>query len=202
MCFRKFCFSVSNSPTRQKRHDRTAFPLFCCWSSPSPPPTSRPTHTSTNTHCCLLLYTYQFVYRSMFDLPSLQPKPPDSPAKILVWPPAQSSAGEQQQAGVHPRGDWQSQGTNGTGELRAETERVRGSELVSSGFTSLIVFIPCSLAPLVGRELQWDSGAASSDGAAPGLARTQHQEELPSHVAWGLVLHSLSLWLPLTSNVQ
>lgn len=54
----------------------------------------------------------------MFDLP-LQPKSPDGAAKILVWPPPQSSAREQQQACVHPRGDRQGQRANGTGEQRA-----------------------------------------------------------------------------------
>lgn len=47
---------------------------------------------------------------------SLQPKSPVSFAKIPVQPPPQSSPGEQQQAGVHPRRDRQSQRVNGIGE--------------------------------------------------------------------------------------
>lgn len=54
----------------------------------------------------------------MFDLPP-QPKSPDGAAKILVQPPPQSSAREQQQACVHPRGDRQGQRADGAGEMRA-----------------------------------------------------------------------------------
>lgn len=51
-----------------------------------------------------------------------QPKSPVSFAKILVQPPPQSSACEQQQACVHPRGDRQGQRVDGTGERRARCQ--------------------------------------------------------------------------------
>lgn len=58
---------------------------------------------------------FLFKTRSVLCL-SPQSKSPVSSAKIPVQPPPQSSAGEQQQACVHPRRDRQSQRADGTGE--------------------------------------------------------------------------------------
>lgn len=58
---------------------------------------------------------YPFKCRSMFCV-SPQPKSPVGFAEILVQPPPQSSAREQQQARVDPRGDRQSQRADGAGE--------------------------------------------------------------------------------------
>ena len=81
-------------------HERDALPLLL----------------KLNSQCSLL---HPSVYcckcRSLFYL-SPQPKSPVSFAKILVQPPPQSSACEQQQARVHPWGDWQGQRVDGTGE--------------------------------------------------------------------------------------
>lgn len=58
---------------------------------------------------------YLFKCRSVFYL-SPQPKSPVGFAEILVQPPPQSSAREQQQARVDPRRDRQGQRADGTGE--------------------------------------------------------------------------------------
>lgn len=58
---------------------------------------------------------FLFKTRSVLCL-SPQSKSPVSSAKIPVQPPPQSSAGEQQQACIHPRRDRQSQRADGTGE--------------------------------------------------------------------------------------
>ncbi|XP_041707175.2 leucine-rich repeat and calponin homology domain-containing protein 2 isoform X4 [Coregonus clupeaformis] len=50
------------------------------------------------------------------DLSKHQPEPSFNIAKIPVQPPSQSAGGEQQQASVCPRGDWEGQRTDGTGE--------------------------------------------------------------------------------------
>lgn len=85
---RKFLFPFQNR-ARQRR-----FLFYWNWSA---------VHSSS----CVLVQTFDF---------SPQPKPAVRSAKILVQPPPQSSAREQQQAGVHPRGDRQSQRADGAGE--------------------------------------------------------------------------------------
>lgn len=69
------------------------------------------------TYTLLHFSVYDFKCRSMFYL-SQQPQSPVSFAKIPVQPSPQSSAREQQQARVHPRGDRQGQRADGTGEQR------------------------------------------------------------------------------------